>query len=260
MSHLPALIRVWFDLSVFKRVVEQRGRRTFAFLLLLVLLSTVAGTVSIMIALRDAARKVDPYLDQIPTITIKDGKASADVPQPWVKRFDRDENGNTFVLIIDTTGQREDFGHDEIGVFVKRETVIVKQPDQRREMELSKFPDMVIGPHTVREAIKSVLRRAPYYIGAFLLVYFFLIKLMQALLLVLPALIGASGRRPPLGFGQLFGVAVYALAPAVLLDCVLDFLPVHVPHFWLVYFALAATYAVLGARRASDEPEAPTPL
>jgi hypothetical protein len=259
MSHLTALARVAFDLSVFKRVAAQRTSRTFGFLLILVLLSTLAATLSTMRVLHELARKADPYLDKLPTVTIKDGKASADVPQPWVKKFDDDEHGRAVVLIIDTTGQRTDFEANEVGLFVQREQLIMKSEDQRREVPLSQVPDMVVGPKTVRGMTHKILTRAPFWIGAVLLVYYFLAKLMQGLILVLTGLIGASGRKHPLGFGALFTVGVYALAPAVLLDCVTDLLPFSVPHFWLIYLALAATYSVLGARAASDEADAPTP-
>jgi hypothetical protein len=252
MSHLVDLARVSVDRGVFRRAVAQRLRTTFAFLMLLVLVSSLAGTISAMRGLRDLARRIDPYLDQLPTVTIRNGKASADVPQPWVKRFDR-ERGRDLVLIIDTTGRRTDFAPDEYGLFVQREQLILKSDDQRREISLSQVPDMDVGPSTVRAAIAKVLRRAPFYIGAFLLLYFFFMKLVQSLFLVLPALAGASGRKPPLGFGALFTIAVYALAPAVLLDCVLDFLPFTIPHFWLIYVAVAAVYAFIGARAATSE-------
>jgi hypothetical protein len=85
-----------------------------------------------------------------------------------------------------------------------------------------------------------------------LFAWFVLAKTSQALLLVLAAVVGAARR--PLGFGALFTVAVYALTPAVLLDCALPFLPVRVPLFFAVYGALAIAYAVLGGQRAAAEP------
>jgi hypothetical protein len=134
----------------------------------------------------------------------------------------------------------------------------MKTDSQRKEMSLSKVPDMVVGPQTIRAKIAWVLSRAPFWIGGVLLVWFFLAKLAQGMLLVLTGLIGASGRKHPLGFGALFNIGVYALAPSVLLDCVTYLLPFDVPHFWLIYFAAAATYSILGARAASDEPNATT--
>ena len=94
------------------------------------------------------------------------------------------------------------------------------------------------------------MRRAPFYIGAFLMAWYLFAKTMTAMLLVLAALTVGRGLR----FGQLFTVAVYALTPAVILDSVLTFTPFHVPAFWLFYWAIGITFAILGARRASLPP------
>jgi hypothetical protein len=251
MSHLEALSRVTFDLGVFARVAKQRTRRTLVYLMLLVVIAAASTTTALTLKLRELVRQLDPHLDEIPTITIKNGRASADVEQPWVKRLGRDNSGLEVVAIIDTTGERQDFADGEIGIFLKRTTVIVKSPDQKRELPLSRFPDTTIGPEIARTFIAKMMRRVPFYLGAFLFVWFLFAKSMQAFLLVLAALIGARNR---LGFGALFTVAVYALTPVVLLDAVLPFVKLNVPMFWLIYLAAAAAYAILGAQRASATP------
>jgi Protein of unknown function (DUF1189) len=253
MSHLRALLTVVFDLGVFTQVARQRLRRTFVYLLLLVALATGASTTRVMLTLREAVRWLEPHLDEIPTIVIRNGEASADVEQPWVKDLGPDEHGNRVVAIIDTTGQRQDFEPNEVGVFLKKHEVVVKQPEERREIPLSRFPDTTVGPDIVRGWIKKVMVRAPFYIGGFLFAWYLFAKAMQALILVLAALIGARAMR----FGQLFTVAVYALTPAVILDCALTFLPVHIPAFWVIYLAISVAYAILGARRADATPPAP---
>jgi hypothetical protein len=250
MSHLEALSRVSFDLGVFAKVARQRLRRTFAYLLLLVVLATTTTTIAWMMHLREAVRWLEPHLDEIPTITIRNGEATADVEQPWVKRLGKDDSGLEVVAIIDTTGTRQDFAPNEMGLFLKKTELVVKQVDQTRVVPLSRFPDTTVGPDVVRGWIKTAMRRAPFYIGGFLAAWFLFAKSMQALLLVLAALIGARSMR----MGQLFTVGVYALTPAVLIDCALSFLPVHVPAFWLVYIAIGVTYAIAGARRADAPP------
>ena len=251
MSHLEALSRVSFDLGVFAKVARQRLRRTFLYLLLLVVLSTTATTIVWMMHLREAVRWLEPHLDEIPTITIRNGQASADVEQPWVKRLGRDDDGHDVVAIIDTTGERDGFAPNEVGVFLKRRELLVKQASEElRVIPLSRFPDTTVGPDIVRGWIKTAMRRAPFYLGAFLGVWYLFAKSMQALLLVLAALIGARAMR----FGQLFTVAVYALTPAVILDSALPLTKLHVPAFWLVYTALGVVYAILGARRADTPP------
>ncbi|MCA1662748.1 MAG: DUF1189 domain-containing protein, partial [Myxococcales bacterium] len=207
MSHLEALSRVSFDLGVLAKVARQRLRRTFAYLLLLVVLSTAASTTILMTRLREAVRWLEPHLDEIPTITIAKGEATADVEQPWAKRLGKDDGGREVVAIIDTTGARHDFAPDEIGVFLKKSELVVKQAEQTRVVPLSRFPDITVGPDVVRGWVKMTMRRAPFYLGAFLAAWYLFAKSMQALLLVLAALIGARAMR----MGQLFTIGVYAL-------------------------------------------------
>lgn len=253
MSHLESLSRLSFDLSLFGRVARQRVRRTLAYLCILVALSTAATTVSWTRTLRDLVKKLEPHLDQLPTIRIRDGQASADVEQPWVKQIGTDEAGRRVVLIIDTTGRRTGFAADEIGLFLQRTQLLVKTPDEERALNLRRVPDTTIGPELVKREIARLMRRVPFYLAAALAAYFLFVKTVQALLLVLPALAGASRRRT-LGFGALFSVAVYALTPAVLLDCALPFVKLRLPMFWLIYAAIAVAYAVLGGQRAAAEP------
>jgi hypothetical protein len=253
MSHLESLSRVSFDLGVFAQVARQKLRRTFVYLLLLVVIASASSTTWAMLRLREAVRWLEPHLDEIPTVTIRNGEASADVEQPWIKRLGRDDDGREVVVIIDTTGAIDGFRPNEIGVFLKKHDLLVKQAEDERIIPLSRFPDTKIGPDIVRGWIKEAMRRAPFYIGAALFAWYLFAKSMQALLLVLAALIGARAMR----FGHLFTIGVYALTPAVVLDAALPFVKVHIPAFWLVYCALGVVYAILGARRADLPPPSP---
>jgi hypothetical protein len=253
MSHLEALSRIPFDLGLFAQVTRQRLRRTLAYLLILIVLATLATTTSLTLKLRDLVKRLEPHLDEIPTITIRDGEASADVEQPWVKRLGRDDSGRDFVLIIDTTGTRSDFQPNEVGLFLQKRVLLVRSADEAQTVPLDRFPDTTIGPELARQLIARLMRRVPFYIAVAVGVWYLVAKSIQALLLVLAALAGASRRRA-LGFGALFSVGVYALTPAVLLDCARPFVKLHLPMFWLIYTAVAVAYAVLGAQRAAAAP------
>ena len=253
MSHLEALSRISFDLGLFARVARQRLRRTFVYLLLLVGLSTVATTTSLTLKLRDLVRRLEPHLDEIPTIRIRGGEASADVEQPWVRELGRDDAGHKLVLIIDTTGRRSGFESDEVGLFLQRHQLLIKSADEERAVSLERVPDTTIGPDMARRLIARLMRQVPFYLAAALAVYYLFVKSVQALLLVLAALAGAARQRA-LPFGTLFSIAVYALTPAVLLDCLLPFIKWHLPMFWVIYGAIAIVYAVNGARRAAAPP------
>ena len=252
MSHLESLARAPFDLGIFARVSRQKLSRTFGFLALLIAIAATASTISLTKDLRDVIRKIEPEIDKLPQIEIRNGQASVSVEQPWIYRFGNDDHGRQIVLIIDTTGRRSDFLPDEIGVFLKRSEVVLKSPQEQHDVSLKDVPDMLIGPQLVHEFIAKWMRRVPFYIAALAFVWFFFAKVTQALLLVLAALVGSS--RQPLSFRGLFAIGTYALAPVVILGAVRPFLPFSIPYFAVIYCALAIVYAVLGGQRAATSP------
>lgn len=252
MSHLVSLARSPFDLGVFARAAQQRLWRTLGHLMLLVAIASGVTTWQAMRATRDVVRKIEPELAKLPKITIRDGKASADVPQPWVYRFGNDDHGRQIVFVIDTKGRGRGLRDDELGLLLERTQVTLKWDDEENTFSLDKVPDMTIGPDTARAFIAHWMRRLPFYFAALFVAIFLFTKITQALLLVLAALAGSARR--PLRFGQLFSIGVYALGPAVLLDVAAAFVPV--PFTIVLYCAVAIVYAVLGARRASAPPPA----
>jgi hypothetical protein len=256
MSHLRNLVLTPFDLGTFARVARQPVRRTLAHLFLLILVATIASTVSLTLGLRELVRRIEPHLDKLPTITIRDGVASADVPQPWVQKLGTDDDKHDIVLIIDTTHEspdRRELAPNEIGLALHRTTLTLVTPGEPpRVFALDKIPDTTLGPDVARRFIDHWMRRIPYYIALALLAWYIFAKVTQATILVLFALIGSSKRR--LGFGALFSVGVYALTPAILFASIAALLPFQVPMTFMIYSGLAIAYAILGGQRAAAEP------
>ena len=253
-SHLGSLARATYDLDLYPEVTQQRIRRSFAFLFLLILLSTVAVSVSAAVSVHKLAKKVRPEIDKIPTVLIRNGQASANVPQPWVKSFGKENGTSEMVFIIDTTGTREGFEENQVGVFLKKTTVLVKQQSgETRSMPLDKIDDLVLSPDVVHHYVDKAVRWTPFVVAGFMFVWYTIMKLIQSLILVLVGLIAGSGRKRTLRFGELFTIAVYALTPAILADSLLTLMPFDIPYFWLIYLGIAVVWTVLGTRRIPDD-------
>jgi hypothetical protein len=257
MSHLGNLARASFDFGLYREVQRQRLRRTFAHLLILVLLSTVTTAIVVALATRGVVDRLLPEVDKIPTIVIRDGEASVNVPQPWVKRLGRDEkSGKEVVLILDTTGTISDFRENEMGLFLAKRELRARGPEGKtRAVLLKRFGDREIGPRVVREWLVRARVLVPLGVAVLALFYFWVVKGLQALFLTLIGLIAATGRRRPLGFGALWAIGVYALTPAVLADCALWLAPVTLGKFWLLYWLIAIIYTIVAVRLTPDDPK-----
>jgi hypothetical protein len=256
MAYLRDLVMTPFDLGTFARVARSPVRRAMAHLFLLILVATAATTITWTLGLRDLVRRIDPHLDKLPTITIRDGVASADVEQPWVQKLGTDDENHEIVLVIDTTHEtpdRRELAANEIGAALYRTTLVIGVAgEQPKVVKLDQVPDTTIGPDIARRFIDHWMRRVPFYLAALLFVWYVFAKGTQATLLILFALLGAGRRR--LGFGALFSVAVYALTPAVWIATIVAFVPYQVPMTFLIYSGIAIAYAILGGQRAAAEP------
>ena len=160
------LARISFDLGVFARVARQRLRRTLVYLLLLVVVSVAATTTSWMLRLHEAVTlaRAAPRRDPDHHHPQRPGRRPT-----WSSRGSSSSaatmHGLDVVAIIDTTGTRQSFGPNEVGVFLKAREVSSRAAEEERVVPLSRFPDTTVGPDIVRGWIEKAMRRAPFYLG-----------------------------------------------------------------------------------------------
>jgi|GEM_PF-3196167 len=248
---LTKLFRAPFDFGVFAEVATQRALRSIGGLAILILLSAGVATTKISVTVHRAYRELSPLIDKLPTVVIKDGKASANVPQPWVR--EQTEGLKTIALIIDTTGATTGFTPRQIGLLLTVDKIFIKQESgEVKSFELSTLGDQTVGPRELHTLVGHWLGLMPWLVGVGTLVWYIFAKTATVMLLVLIALLASQGRRQPLSFGGLFAVAVHALAPAVFLDCALMVMPFTIPMFWVLYAALAMVYVAVGVQKVPE--------
>jgi hypothetical protein len=248
------LLRAMVDLGLYREVHAQPMWRTLRHLALLVLLATAALTVVIAGGVGRFLDGVERHVDKIPTITLGNGEASVDVPQPWLLEIGRRDDGTRVVLIIDTTGTWSDFRSDQVGLFLARRHLLVRPDSEARShaVPLRYFGNRTIGPELARRWIARARWVVPAAVAAILFVWGLVAKTAQALLLTIVASMAAGSRRRALHFSSLFTIAVYALTPAVVLAAGRRLGGVAIPWFIFVYWGIAALYAALGASRAAE--------
>ena len=248
---LTRLLRAPFDFGVFAEVATQRGLRSVGGLAILILLSVGVATASMSLTAHRVYRQLTPLIDELPTVTIRNGRASANVPQPWVK--ETQEGLRSVALIIDTTGATTGFKPNQIGLLLTLDRILIKQENgEVRDFDLATVGDRVVGPSELHQIIRHALHWMPWMLAGITLVWFLFAKTATAMLLVMVALMASQGRRRPLSFGGLFAVAVHGLAPAVFLDCALMLMPFSLPMFWVFYTVMAIIYTVVGMQRVPE--------
>lgn len=253
MPFADEVVRSLHDPNLYRAAAARSLLRSVMHLGRLALLSALALTTAATLWLSTVWRDhVRPVLDAVPTITIRDGVASVDGPQPWVRRVARDAQGHEWLILLDTTG-RTDFARDERGVLLGRTELRIKSTKDRVDtVPLERVGNVKLGPKALRRAILWRLMLVPPALLAAALAWFLLVKTLQALLLA--AWIKRLGRRRavPLAWSARLGIASHALTAAVLFDCFTWWVSLPLVLAWPAYWALAALYAAAGERQIAD--------
>lgn len=192
----------------------------FVFALILTLLTTVVisrGLKAADQAMQEAYAKGD-----FPTITIQDGQATVDAPQPFYILDQAD-----MLVVLDTTGTITEIDPDRYsqGILLTRESIEILQDDGRSQsLKLSDLQE-VMGQNPLVLDQTSVKTYWQTFSGVFTLLSFFALALWHMLvrlgyLALLALLFWPLVRqiRPAVGYQTVFGIGAYVLIPAMILN------------------------------------------
>ncbi len=263
------LFKFYYALSSFRFyrfVVHERAAATIRYFLLLIALISLVLTVRMEFKLLDISAEVAQWMvTRLPAITIKDGRVSSPVPQPFLVKDDK-----VGVFILDTTGKyaRLDSTYDR-GFLLTRDKLIFKQPGVgRREatLNLSQVKELEVNPTAIQAWRK-------FFYWASVPVVFLVFYLQEGfgkiaiVLLFSLSTLSLARRNPspagPLTWAQAVALGIYALTPVVAYEIFLaatgmneftvSFLGSEVPPFLFVSLAIYVLF-LWGGTRACREP------
>ncbi len=164
------------------------------------------------------------YDEVMPKITIRNGKAYAEGPQPHIVR---PEGKKGEALVIDTRPDRQDklldyFKEGNVVAVLGHEQFMYKNNARVQIYYLKSFPDIVIDTNHLKRLKAEFWPTIEAGAGIALGVYYLLSKTVQMLLLALIAYIVAQAAKAPLSYGGACKLAVLAMLPAVAVDILLD--------------------------------------
>lgn len=247
--HLPVLS--FFSKDLYADVALHWKGVNFLFLLLLLVLCLIPPTVKIHLAVADFVENEAPaMLDQIPEITIADGKASIEEEQPYY--ITAPDGDDVVIAIIDTTGQIASLESADAYVLLTEDAIITKHSNvEKRTYELSEIEEtfMISG-----EKLSGWLQVASKYLSVIIypvsLIGSYIYRIVQVLVYAAVGLIFASSCKITLQYPALMRLAVVAITPCIIVDMILSFAGVPVPPF--LYLAAAMGYLYFGVKSTSD--------
>lgn len=125
---LHAPLFSFFSQPFYDDVARRWRVAPWVYLFLLLMLSWSAIWAFIWVGTKAAWPEIQQIIDQVPEITIEDGKASVDEPQP----YEITDEAGTVIAVIDTTGETtslEELGDDTL-VLLTETHLYHRQPNQ----------------------------------------------------------------------------------------------------------------------------------
>ena len=253
---IQGLLLSLFSPAYYRDVARNWGGIGLVYLLLLLALTWIPVLVKWQRAVGAfATNQFAEAMKDFPPISIKDGKASSPVDQPY--EF-KDDNGR-LLFVFDSTGKIKTIADTTAPILVT-ETKFYSRDDRGNVQvhSLSDFPNIDI----TKEFLQDWLSSAANWLGVVLFPFVMALSLMRALILMLIAavlgLIFRGFMNPHATFGTLMRMAAMGLTLSVYIDTALMVAGVAVPFWFLIAIILTTSYVLFGLN-ASAEPESLPP-
>jgi hypothetical protein len=240
---LPAL---WRDAG------RRWGGFGFLYLLLLFALTWAAVLAKNHGSFTDFVRNdVPTFAKEVPTVDIKDGVVTTDVPhEPYIIKNPDDGNA---IVVIDTTGETTEPPEPEPSMLLTKDKLIVRNNNKVETHDLSQVKQFHLDSQDVQTFFDRL--HALYWPAIFpaAVAWSMTWRLVQMLLYALIGMAIASSVRPPLSFGALMRLAALAITPVVLLDTVIWLTGLNVGCWWTMAAIAIEIVLLIFMIRANDE-------
>lgn len=237
----------------FYRDVDQHWKGTgFAYLLLLLTICWVPAMVQFHFSVADFVEKEAPALtDQIPTIRIIKGEASADVAQPY-KIVDPDSG--TALALIDTTGKTTSLEGTEARALVTKTELIYKKSDiETRSFSFKDIKDFTLDQQVI-SGLLTVFRKYVAVVSfPFAVLGSFVFRIVQLLIYAAIGLLFAKWCKTSRPYDTLLRLSAMAVTPVIIVSTILDMANVKIPWQGLLYFIAAMAYLFFGIKTVSQQ-------
>ena len=193
-------------------------------------------------------------VEQVPTLTIVDGKASIEEPQPY--RIMDPDTGKPLV-VIDTTGEITSLS-DTVAIALVTETYVEirKSTVETRTIRFDEIKSFTLDQATINTCLGMIGALASPVLYLFAVLGAFVYRIVQMLVYALVGMLFAACLGSKRSYASLLRLSAVAVTPCILVNTVLGLANVHIPlpGLWYLLGALAYLFfGVMSARQATDE-------
>lgn len=251
-SYWQAIIRSFYSKALYQDVdknwrgISVRYLMLICFICSLPLLYVIQGTVSRI------ANDLYAIAAQVPVITIKNGEASINKPEPYEIK---EPETNKTIMVIDTSA-KPDNSTENKNLFVvlnKNKVIINPGKNSTKTYELTDIENIVIDEARVTYWVKFLI--IAMFISFYLSTYLFLF-IPSLLIALFYGVIAKLFVRSYHSYSELTRLAVVALTPTLILIAMLTALNIALPYRNIIYLMLSLGYLTFAieANRPHKEP------
>ena len=257
-SIFPTPFYAFFSRDLYQDVGNHWRAVCFGYLFYLLAIAWIPTVIGMFFSWADFLDNDAPAItQQIPAITIENGRVSADVDQPY---FIHSTETDEVFAIIDTTGQINSLDNTSAVVLVTSSALISKKSDaETRVYDLSEVEHFYMDQTTLDWWLELSRMWGPIIIYPFMLAGSYVYRLLQLLFYSLIALLLGKALNSSLGYDSILSITAVAITPAVILKTLAWMIDITMPFSWLVYFLVAFGYIAFGIMANQKTPSEPAP-
>ena len=233
--------------AFYRDVARNWGGIGLLYLLLLFTVTWIPSLVQVHLGARKFATEDFPKVAKdLPDITLKNGKVSSPVKQPFEIK---DENGNV-AFVLDTTGKINNIDQTK-AIFLITETKIFQRDPQTGQIQIHDLNQMQgFNFEFTAQWLQSWVDIICTWLAVCLFPFAILGSLIRALIVMLlvslPGLILNAALNARVSYGGLLRMAAVGMTLSVYLDTGLGLAGIQIPFWFFITLALTTAYVAFG--------------
>lgn len=247
--HIPVLS--FFSKELYRDVGLNWKGTCFGYLFLLLAVCWIPVMVTFHLGLsRFIEDKAPVFIEQVPEITITDGQASIEEPQPY---YITAGDANDVLMVIDTTGQIN--SPDDANAFVlltKTKLIHRKSDVELQTFDLAQVKEFTLNQTKITSWLNVLAKIFAPVSYVFALIGSCVFRIIQALIYAAIGMLFVSWCKARLTYDALLRLAVVAVTPCIIVKTILSIADIRIPYAPLLYLIAALAYLFFGVKAASE--------
>jgi ABC-type sugar transport system permease subunit len=226
------------------------------YLLALLALSVIPGVMKVRADLITFFNTEAPgFVQQVPTITVADGKVSVKKPQPY---YIKDKKTGKPVMIIDTTGKVASLKGSQAVVLLTKNSIEIKtDKTETRTFDLSDIRRLTVNHKVIYDWMDSFEDWSIFVFYPLALVFSFFYHIVEVIFYAAIGLIFARSLQAQLRFRTLVRLAVIAITPSVILGVFVAVAALDIPYWWYISLLISTAYVYFAVRSNAGKDSLP---